>query len=172
MRVFVACPVPLALDGLARDVASAIGGRAVAAGSHHVTLAFLGERDDASIRSLADSVAAAVAPHGAMEAATGELGAFPSARQARVAWLGVEAPGLSHLAHDIQQATLGAPERRQFRPHVTLARMRHARDARVALARPVPPQAFTLDEVVVLRSHLDAAGARYEVLATYQLRRT
>ena len=67
------------------------------------------------------------------------------------------------------------PERRELRPHVTLARVRQRASAsqRRAIAAAVaaldtPPQhAHRASEVVLVRSHLGAGQPRYEVLGRY-----
>jgi 2'-5' RNA ligase len=73
------------------------------------------------------------------------------------------------------------PERRRFRPHITLARVRgQARPARrstpdrvdfarVECERPVaatPPLSFTPEAIVLYRSWLAPDGASYEALAS------
>jgi RNA 2',3'-cyclic 3'-phosphodiesterase len=60
-------------------------------------------------------------------------------------------------------------QRRRYRAHVTLARMR---DGRGSAARPLPPTpalSFTPETIVLYRSWLSPAGASYEALATRTL---
>ncbi len=162
-RRFIACPTP-DVSALANDVAHACAGRPASASSH-VTLAFLGEQEvdyPALEGALADKVQLTATWQG--------LGAFSSVRHARVVWVGLQAPGLDDLAHDVQRAILGEPERRDFRPHVTLCRLRQPRDVRSAISHAQGPQGeFTLDRVVVYRSHLTATGATYEAERTWTL---
>ncbi|HLH13718.1 MAG TPA: 2'-5' RNA ligase family protein, partial [Solirubrobacteraceae bacterium] len=63
------------------------------------------------------------------------------------------------------------PERRRFRPHVTVARVRRgaARGSRSSGERALPPTpraSFHAGEVVLYRSWLEPQGARYEELAS------
>ena len=62
------------------------------------------------------------------------------------------------------------PEHRQFRPHVTVARMgtRTPPPARRELA-PTPPLTFSAEALTVYRSQLRRAGALYEPLARVEL---
>ena len=115
-----------ALDRWAAEAAGE-GLRRVPAASLHVTLAFLGERPDAEADALGAAVAGAASPVGGL-------------RVGAPAWLPPRRPGV--LAVDLVDgdgacarlqaavatalADLGAfrPERRPFRPHVTVARVR------------------------------------------------
>jgi RNA 2',3'-cyclic 3'-phosphodiesterase len=91
----------------------------------HFTLQFLGRVDDDE--SLVGALERAVAPHAPFAARLSGAGAFPSARRARVVWVGV-APGadeLDALASAVHGATeeLGYErEARTFTPHMTVAR--------------------------------------------------
>jgi 2'-5' RNA ligase len=92
--------------------------------SLHVTLKFIGEQPDSSL----DQITAALRGVSATGTAIHfrGYGFFPTAKSARVFWIGMEAgPGLAALAADIDEktATLGIPkEDRVFSPHLTLAR--------------------------------------------------
>jgi RNA 2',3'-cyclic 3'-phosphodiesterase len=92
--------------------------------SLHVTLKFIGERPDAAVEQIKAAV-------GTISSATSELnfrgyGFFPTAKSARVFWIGMETgPHLAALAAtmDDQLAPLGIPkDERAFNPHLTLAR--------------------------------------------------
>jgi 2'-5' RNA ligase len=75
----------------------------------------------------------------------------------------------------ISQASDWEPERRRFRAHITVARMReHARrgggSADVDPRLPATPQLrFTPESVVLYRSRLSRAGATYEAIAACRL---
>jgi len=62
------------------------------------------------------------------------------------------------------------PEKRQFWPHVTFARVKRGQ-RRVPPIDAEPPQleAFEATDVVLYRSHLSPRGARYEALETVRL---
>ena len=92
--------------------------------SLHVTLKFIGERPDAAVEQIKAAV-------GTISSATSELnfrgyGFFPTAKSARVFWIGMETgPQLAALTAtmDDQLAPLGIPkDERAFNPHLTLAR--------------------------------------------------
>jgi 2'-5' RNA ligase len=71
------------------------------------------------------------------------------------------------------------PERRPFRPHLTLGRVRDEVSTRqraeieVAVGKmDVPPSSWRTSQVTLMRSRLTPGGAQYEVLATFPLRMT
>ncbi len=106
----------------------------------HLTLKFLGEQPETSVRPLMDMLARVSARYDPIDLELGTLNAFPNLRQPRVVWLGVKAdPKLELLHHDVETACadLGYPvDGRAYRPHVTLGRARDrvAHPARIAAA--------------------------------------
>jgi 2'-5' RNA ligase len=69
------------------------------------------------------------------------------------------------------------PERRPFRPHLTLGRVRdeistrHRAEIEVAVGKmDIPPSSWRTAQVSLMRSRLGPDGAKYEVLATFPLR--
>jgi len=98
--------------------------RWVKAESLHVTLKFIGEQPDAAVETIKQALTT-------ITATTTEInfrgyGFFPTAKSARVFWIGMEAGSpLAALAAAIDEkmSTLGIPkEDRDFSPHLTLAR--------------------------------------------------
>jgi 2'-5' RNA ligase len=87
--------------------------------------------------------------------------------------------GLAHLHEALRGALVDATgweaERRRFRAHITVARMRGRSAARRAsgAGQPTlpatPPLSFTPAAIVLYRSWLSKAGASYEALATSDL---
>lgn len=127
----------------------------------HVTLRFLGDAD----------VASAVAALDDLEADRVEVVLGP-----RVSRLGrdvvvVPAAGLDEVTAAVNQvtATIGdPPDPRPFTGHLTVARLRRRGACRIAGA-PLSAS-FAARDVQLVQSHLEADGARYEVLADRPLR--
>ncbi|MEE8384856.1 MAG: RNA 2',3'-cyclic phosphodiesterase [Dehalococcoidia bacterium] len=147
----------------------------------HLTLKFLGEtpsdRLPAVRQALARSVAGAL-PH---RLSLGPLGTFGGRRGPQVLWVALagELEPLSLLQSKVEQELEGAGfdrERREFAPHLTLARVRpelaRSLAARIAEALPqvpVPPVEIEVRQVSLMRSTLQSGGAVYEQLAAFAL---
>jgi RNA 2',3'-cyclic 3'-phosphodiesterase len=129
MRLFIALDIDDAIrERIARFIEGVQGfapeARWVKAESLHVTLKFIGEQPDMAVKRIEDAL-------GAIRAEETELifrgyGFFPTAKAARVFWIGMEA-GLQltalAVAVDEKMASLGIEkEERAFSPHLTLAR--------------------------------------------------
>ena len=163
MRLFVAARPPAdVLDALADLPRPAVPGiRWTTRDQWHVTLRFLGwmpEVDPAveALRSLRAPVAEAVL--GPAVAALGR------------AVLMAPVAGLERVAAEVVDATVGVgqpPEDRPFTGHVTLARA--ARGSVRPLAGAPVAGRWSVDEVLLVRSHLSRAGARYEPVAAVPL---
>jgi 2'-5' RNA ligase len=100
------------------------------------------------------------------------LGVFASPRRARVVWAGLDDPG--HRFGEIVGALDGLlsedfePEKREFTPHLTLARLNPPRDIREfapeIVGMEIPSADFEVQTLVLYRSHLSPHGATYEPL--------
>jgi 2'-5' RNA ligase len=92
--------------------------------SLHVTLKFIGEQPEPAVEQIKHALS--TIPASAVDIQFRGYGFFPSAKSARVFWIGIEAgPQLTALAAAIDEKmpSLGIPkEDRAFSPHLTLAR--------------------------------------------------
>jgi len=143
--------------------------------NQHVTLKFFGwlgpEEADAAGRMMKEVAAS----HRQGPLALSDLGAFPSFRRVRILWAGVEDPSgtTTGVAEALDAGAAGfgvAREERSFRPHLTLARSKRPRP--LEHLPQVPPEArrtFDFGELVLFKSHLSSAGARYEVIHRFVL---
>jgi 2'-5' RNA ligase len=180
VRLFVALALPEAVrSGLADWAAELLRGddalRPVPAEALHVTLAFLGSRDQADVEAIAAATTAAAHGMAAPLLEPGELAALPRRRPRVIALDLTDREGQAAALQSAVGAALAdaagyEPEARRFRPHVTVARVR--KGAHPAPRAPVraPVRPFTAPEVVLLRSELDPGGARYTALSTAVLR--
>jgi 2'-5' RNA ligase len=183
LRCFVAVLLPEPVRARVDAAAAALRQRAsgvswVRVDNFHLTLRFLGAIDEAAAeraRAALGDAAAATAP---FAVTLGGFGGFPSARAARVLWVGLEAGSapLATLHARVEQALAARgvpPEGRAFHAHVTLGRARDPRGLRGlddALAAATGPLGETrVDALHLMRSDLHPAGARYGVLARVPL---
>jgi 2'-5' RNA ligase len=176
-RLFVALDLPADVkQTLARLGGGVEGARWMAPESLHVTLRFIGEvgRDEAA--EIDETLAAIEAPAFALKIAG--VGAYGEGRETRALWAGVErAEPLLHLQKKIDRALLShdiEPDARKFSPHITLARLKHARPEHVrdflAHHRGFEGATLAVDSFALFRSFTGNEGAHYEKLAAYRLR--
>jgi RNA 2',3'-cyclic 3'-phosphodiesterase len=173
LRLFVALELPAHVrSGLAAwcETAAPDSVRRVPAANLHLTLAFLGSRsaeDGSAVAALLPGVARDV---GTLETA-GALWLPP--RRPGVLTVALAAgPALAALQADLVAALADAigfePERRAFRPHVTVGRV--PRGTRIAAGSLSPPAlAFASPALTLYRSHTGGGGTRYEPLARRSL---
>lgn len=154
------------VDRVARDVALETGGRAVATGNLHLTLAFLGERPAELVARLRE-VAAGLK----CAAFTLHLDDVGYWRKTGLAWLGTDASSieLTGLHRELVRALAGVgieQEARPFAPHITLAR----RIGTIVRRRLSSPIAWKVDSFSLVKSELGREGASYHVIETWPLR--
>ncbi len=176
MRLFVAIALPDAARAMLGHVAGGLpGARWMPPESLHLTLHFIGDVDRGQAEDLHTALSGIHAP--AFTLAVGSLGTFGNDRAQRALWLGVAAnPGLDHLHGKVESAMARSgfpPERRKFKPHVTLARLKGTPIDRLSeyltLHAGIAVPSFDVEAFTLFRSHLGEAGARYEALADYPL---
>jgi 2'-5' RNA ligase len=142
--------------------------------SLHLTVKFLGGIDPEAVPVLLRHAAARLARLEGFPVALGGVGAFPNARRARVLWLGVT-QGVSDLARlarklDAAASRIGVErERRPYRGHLTLGRLREPAPVPLERVHAEPGETFAVSEVVLFESRLSPAGATYVPLARLPL---
>jgi len=176
VRAFVAVPLPAGLRAAIGERIRALHAkpngdavRWVRPESLHLTLRFLGNVAVQDVAELAASVGEALSDAGAFSVKLGPPQAFPAPRRPRGIVLGaVPEEPLAGLAARVETAVCAhgfAPERRKFRAHVTLGRLRSRRFP--ALDRQAPdPSEWWVDRVVLFESELARDGARHRPLET------
>jgi len=147
------------------------GARWVDPGNYHLTLRFIGEVNEGVASDIDEALAALRARR--FDLALAGVGQFGD----RMLWVGVDKnPALFHLRDKVESALvrLGLePETRRYAPHVTLARLKGASEARLqaylqehALFRAEP---FAVERFSLVASYLTKSGAIYEDQADYAL---
>ncbi len=174
MRAFIALELP---EGFVEDVAAmarvlgaAVEGRFVPRQNYHVTLAFLGDIDEAQARDAMDAIDEACAGAAAVPIWPNGLGKFGRASDATL-WLGLASgPKLIDLVNRMREALrargIGFDDK-PFLPHITLARrVRLPKGALPELAFPLPSDAA---RVTLFKSTLSRDGAQYKPLYSAEL---
>jgi 2'-5' RNA ligase len=183
VRTFVALLIPPEwveyLARVQRDLGSAISGVSwVQPGNLHITVRFMGDLGDSGVKRAGEAARRGAEGHDAFPARLGAPGAFPNMNRPRVLWAGLaegadQAIALAKSVNgSLDRAGFGPPDK-PFRPHITLARVREpARglEAFRSYAPPQAPDAAALGRIVMMKSELHPAGARYTALEEIRLR--
>lgn len=185
----VRCFIAVELDGQARAVLgrlldelrrSGADVKWVAAANLHLTLKFLGDVLPAGLTGVTQALKETLPGQTALppfSLALDGVGAFPSAGNPRVVWVGA-AEGrerLTDLASKVEKALapLGFPaEARGFSPHLTLGRVRSPRNAlalkaAVAGLKEYRGPRVRVERVVLFQSDLRPDGPVYTPLGTF-----
>ena len=136
------------------------GVRWLAASKWHVTLRFFGEADEDEVAARLDS--------GVLMPARATVG--PAVARLGHGVVVVPVDGLDALAGAVVDVTADVgkpPPRRRFSGHVTIARLRDG--ARCDLVGTQISGDFDVGEVLLVRSTLHPAGARYDVVGRWPL---
>lgn len=176
IRLFAAIPVPGRIaGGLARRQTGLEGARWRTADQLHLTLRFFGEVREDMARDLDGELSALGG--GPFEVVLQGAGAFGEGHDIHAVWAGVaENEPLKRLAKACEGAARRAglkPERRQYRPHVTLAYLRRTDPEKVAAwiqannLLKSPP--IRVDRFGLYSSFLAGEGAQYRLEAEYEL---
>jgi len=181
LRLFLAFDVPEAakdaVDALLVPRRSRTPARWTGRGGWHVTVKFLGRTWPRLVPDVEAAAAAAASASAPFRTALDAVGVFPSTRRARVLWVGLHDPDerfagvAAHLDRALEEYFV--PERRPFTPHLTLARLQPPRDLGEfdpsLVGSAVSAEPFDVDRLVLYRSHLSPAGARYEPTGSWPL---
>lgn len=184
MRLFVALDVPSQVREALAELSARLkktcsSARWVRLENVHITLKFIGEISLETVEKIREALGS-LPEFAPILLRFAGLGFFPSARRPRVFWAGVEpSPELAALAGTIEAKLepLGIPaEKREFHPHLTLARFEATQgtQALVAAVEALEAPQFgseTFHEFHLYRSVLKRSGAEYTRLVTYSLQR-
>lgn len=169
--MFVAIPLPAGLLPFVERAQEALppiaGLRLLRADQLHVTLAFIGEVGEEKVRA-AEAVVAGLPEDGGGEGILTGFLLLPSSRKARVVALTIEdgkgsfARLFEMVMSGLEAAGVMKREKRPFRPHLTVARLREP--------GPVVPKSecaqsrYPIESVCLYESELKRGGASYSVL--------
>ncbi len=158
--------------------------RWTASAQTHLTLQFYGNVVAMHVPALIAAIGPAVVRCPLLLLRAGEVGAFPSLDAPRVLWLDMRGEverliALQRAVAAASQSVAGiVAERKPFRPHLTLGRVRighrdmpgmHAVAGALARPVPVPATGWPVSSVALIRSVLGAGGSRYTVLERFPL---
>lgn len=142
----------------------------------HLTIKFLGEIEEEQLQKLQQAVektAREIAPFKLQISGTG---VFPSTKQARVLWLGVDGDieslrELNRILENKGEEHGFVKEKRAFKAHLTIARLKERTSKLVTahLSENFELVEFEVSELVIYQSELRPTGSVYSVVSKYDL---
>jgi len=178
IRLFIALPltpqVEASLDRLMaslKPLSRAV--RWVPAKNIHLTARFLGDAEEKLVPRIIKSIDEVAADHTGFDITLDRVGGFPNLSRPRVIWVGSSEPmePAEKIAHQLElrmRELRFAPEKRGFKAHLTLGRVREgqplgplASHLETMTLTPIP---LHLDRLVLFKSTLTPQGSIYERL--------
>jgi 2'-5' RNA ligase len=144
----------------------------------HLTLAFLGDTDEEMIKIADIAVRQQCRGSGEFSFKLSGTGVFRNYRDPKVIWAGIEeCPNLTRLNNLISTALCDAGfklEKRPFKPHITLGRIKSIKDPKafesaVERYRSTFFQEVAVNEVILFESILKPTGPVYKPLGKFML---
>ena len=188
LRAFIAVELPEAVvDDLRRAITHIRGAgipnlRTVRPEGIHLTLKFLGDIESSQVEPVSEAMIEASRDVQPFRLHLGETGAFPNFQRPRVLWAGVDGQieSLRRLQQSIEKALEGLGverERREFNPHLTLARIRGgaSEEDGQKVAQTLSEThlddslSIPVDSISLIRSTLTPEGAVYDRLSSAPL---
>ena len=151
----------------------------------HLTLKFLGERDDKEVKEISEILDEVAKNHKSFQIQINALGAFPNLNSPRVIWVGIDQGDTEtkNIFKDLEDSIckVGIPkEDRAFSSHITIGRTRSTKglaeliQAITSLNESIGKEKFTFTagSITLFKSTLTPKGPIYDVLKAVNLTTT
>ncbi|HIE05502.1 MAG TPA: RNA 2',3'-cyclic phosphodiesterase [bacterium (Candidatus Stahlbacteria)] len=170
MRCFIATPIP---DGVRKSISNYInrvrnslsGIRWVKEDNIHITIRFLGEINEETVEKTKELIRLKGRVFKPFNCEIGGIGYFPSARRAKVIWVGIKegADELRRVFSELEEEIigLGFKKEKPFHPHLTIGRAKGPRPLNLP---DIEGHIFQVREIILYRSTLTPSGPIYEPL--------
>lgn len=144
----------------------------------HCTLKFFGEIDDDKLDEIIRSIEDKIKNHRPFKVNIRKIGVFPNEKYIRVLWLGLEdAQPFSDLQKDMDEefVKMGFKKERSYTPHLTLGRVRGAKNKAQLLSAlkdigDVEIGEMDINRIVLKKSKLTPAGPIYTTIREFDLK--
>lgn len=175
-RLFVAIDLPEELRKAVSDIGRDLpGARRVPMEQLHLTLRFIGEVGEETLKAVRSALAGITGPP--FPLTLRGVGHFPPGRHPRVLWVGFdESVSLLKLQQGVELTLIEAgipPEERRFSSHLTLARLKETPPSQVAALEEryasFTAGPFPVEEYHLFSSTLTSKGAIHAKIQAYPL---
>jgi 2'-5' RNA ligase len=145
----------------------------------HLTLKFLGDVDDEQLANLTAAVEVTAKRFADFKLQITQTGVFPSKRNARILWLGVrDEEGSLQMLNEILESECEkkgfAREKRNFKAHLTIARLREPHKSKELVERHLENEfastEFEVSKIAIYESHLQKSGSIYKAIKNVELK--
>jgi RNA 2',3'-cyclic 3'-phosphodiesterase len=146
----------------------------------HLTVKFLGDLNEIQLDNLIEAVNATVKQISEFGIGISKTGVFPSKKNARILWLGIEDEnGSMQKLNEILETECErkgfAREKRNFKAHLTIARLREPHKSKALVERHLQndfeSDEFEVAELVVYESLLQKSGSVYLIISKHKFKR-
>ncbi len=178
MRLFIALPLPVQVENALKSIIQNLKKyderiRWVNPSNIHVTLRFLGETDPKQVPELKQIITDATTTCKPFAVRITKIGAFPNIRHPRIIWAGFHddlvSVQVNKLASIIEQSVRESgfePEKKKFRPHLTLARIKNPASLKalpqILQNYKIEPIECKLNKICLFQSTLTPKGPIYD----------
>jgi 2'-5' RNA ligase len=143
----------------------------------HITLKFLGDTDITIIEGIRSFLAETIAKHSAMELEFNKFGMFYREAKPSILWLGMNKNvALKELFLELEKGLSAFGfnmEKRDFKPHLTILRIKGKEDTNKLnklVAEPETGLKFKGEKITLFKSTLLSSGSVYEAVENYFLK--
>lgn len=145
----------------------------------HLTLKFLGDTDEEKLEKLKVICKNISSEVSKLKLRISQTGVFPSPRNARVLWLGVqgdveELQKINSILETECEKIGFKKEKRDYTPHLTIGRIREPQKAKklaqTHLENKFEPISFEVSEIVIYESKLQPTGSIYTKIQNFKLK--
>ena len=145
----------------------------------HLTLKFLGDTNEKQLEELSKICEKIAAQFSKFNLQIAEAGVFPNARNPRILWLDVKdaSESLSKISEllEIKCERIGYKrEKRKFKAHLTIARLREPHKSRELadkhLENEFEPVGFDASAIVIYESKLQPSGSVYSLQKSFEFK--
>ncbi|MGD2271275.1 MAG: RNA 2',3'-cyclic phosphodiesterase [Desulfobacterales bacterium] len=179
IRTFIAIELPQNIRAAIGEIQEVLksnkfNAKWVRAENIHLTLKFLGNIDPAAVAGIEAVLHDTVKTTAPFSLMAKGLGVFPGLRRPRVIWIGIvgQIDALIRLQRGLDEnlQKIGfTPEKRPFKGHLTIARVRGGLDSRRMAAainrfQDFEAESFTVKNLVLFKSDLQPTGSVYTKL--------
>ena len=144
----------------------------------HCTLKFFGEVDDNKLNEIIEVIENKIKNHEPFKINIRKTGVFPNEKYVRVLWIGMEdVEPFTNLQKDLDKdfVELGFKKERSYKPHLTVGRVRGAKNKEELLAKlkdlgDVEIGEMDIRKIVLKKSQLTRKGPIYTTLKEFDLK--